>query len=83
MIRGQNLEGVWGKKDSFMMPEAEQWGLAIKSDDFFMNQEVLRIFPLVQSFAFLPSCDRMYVVEFQGLYPKFNNPIQTTVKLHQ
>ena len=53
MIRGQNLEGVWGK-DSFMMPEAEQWGLAIKSDDFFMNQEVLRIFPLVQSFAFLP-----------------------------
>ena len=55
MIRGQNLEGVWGKKDSFMMPEAEQWGLAIKSDDFFMNQEVLRIFPLVQSFAFLPS----------------------------
>ena len=64
MIRGQNLEGVWGKKDSFMMPEAEQWGLAIKSDDFFMNQEVLRIFPLVQSFAFLPSCDRRHVVEF-------------------
>ena len=53
-----------GEKDSFMMPEAEQWGLAIKSDDFFMNQEVLRIFPLVQSFAFLPSCDRMHVVEF-------------------
>ena len=65
MIRGQNLEGVWGK-DSFMMPEAEQWGLAIKSDDFFMNQEVLRIFPLVQFFAFLPSCDKMYVVEFQA-----------------
>ena len=67
MIRGQNLEGVWGeKRDSFMMPEAEQWGLAIKSDDFFMNQEVLRIFPLVQFFAFLPSCDKMYVVEFQA-----------------
>ena len=48
------------------MPEAEQWGLAIKSDDFFMNQEVLRIFPLVQFFAFLPSCDKMYVVEFQA-----------------
>ena len=55
-----------GEKDSFMMPEAEQWGLAIKSDDFFMNQEVLRIFPLVQFFAFLPSCDKMYVVEFQA-----------------
>ena len=65
MIRGQNLKGVWGK-DSFMMPEAEQWGLAIKSDDFFMNQEVLRIFPLVQFFAFLPSCDKMKVVEFQA-----------------
>ena len=80
MIRGQNLEGVWGK-DSFMMPEAEQWGLAIKSDDFFMNQEVLRIFPLVQSFAFLPTCNRMYVVEFQGLYPKFDHPIHTIIML--
>ena len=69
MIRGQNLEGVWGKKDSFMMPEAEQWGLAIKSDDFFMNQEVLRIFPLVQSFAFLPSSGKEKVVEFLAWHP--------------
>ena len=68
MIRGQNLEGVWGK-DSFMMPEAEQWGLAIKSDDFFMNQEVLRIFPLVQSFAFLPSSGKEKVLEFTAWNP--------------
>ena len=53
-----------GEKDSFMMPETEQWGLAIKSDDFFMNQEVLRIFPLVQSFAFLPSSGKEKVLEF-------------------
>ena len=68
MIRGQNLEGVWGK-DSFMMPEAEQWGLAIKSDDFFMNQEVLRIFPLVQFFAFLPSSGEEKVLEFLAWHP--------------
>ena len=46
------------------MPEAEQWGLAIKSDDFFMNQEVLRIFPLVQSFASLPSSGKEKFLEF-------------------
>ena len=55
MIRGQNLEGVWGKKIRLWCQKQSNGGLAIKSDDFFMNQEVLRIFPLVQSFAFLPS----------------------------